>query len=74
MIFKLHSFDFPVSTTVSVIQHFPVSVLVTVNLGLFFSYCAISVSVTVHRNKTDSLAFTQVNLAFHPFIFSGLIN
>jgi len=31
MIFQLHSFDFPVSITVSVIQHFPVSVLVEVN-------------------------------------------
>jgi len=52
MIFQLHSFDFPVAITVSVIQHFPVSVLVKVNCGLFFSYCAISISVTVNRNNT----------------------
>ena len=51
-IFQLHSFDFPVSITVSVIHYFPVSVSVTVNLGLFFSYCSISVSVTVNRNNT----------------------
>ena len=50
--FQLHSFDFPVSITVSVIHYFPVSVLVTVNSDLFFSYCAISVSVTVNRNNT----------------------
>jgi len=54
MIFQLHSLDFPVSITVSVIQHFPVSVLVKVNWGLFFSYCAISVSVTVKLNRNNT--------------------
>jgi len=42
MIFQLHNFDFPVSITVSVIQHFPVSVLVEVKLTeVYFSVIAL---------------------------------
>jgi len=40
MIFQLHSFDFTVSITVSVIQHFPVSVLVKLT-EVYFSVIAL---------------------------------